>query len=167
MKINANHKFNIYNLDCPILISTVGQAAEHAALRERKSLDRFPSFACSAPPAFLLRPAPPPGSHFFCAPRPLRPRAPANPGHVGCLGRDHCRAPITGSGFATLSWTRQAARRWYRAKSIYIPTFTGTRKGLYTVVASLVNITAVRWDRGLSAVPRHPSAALDAKTAGG
>ncbi len=33
-----------------------------------------------APLAFLLRPAPPPGSHFFCAPRPLRPRAPANTG---------------------------------------------------------------------------------------
>jgi hypothetical protein len=35
-----------------------------------------------APPAFLLRPAPPQGSHFFCAPRPLSPRAPANPDSI-------------------------------------------------------------------------------------
>ena len=33
----------------------------------------------SAPPTFLLRPAPPPGSLFFSAPRPRRPSAPANP----------------------------------------------------------------------------------------
>jgi hypothetical protein len=34
----------------------------------------------SAPPTFLLRPAPPPESIFFSAPRPQRPSAPANPG---------------------------------------------------------------------------------------
>ena len=31
------------------------------------------------PSTFWLRPAPPPGARFFSAPRPLRPRAPANP----------------------------------------------------------------------------------------
>jgi hypothetical protein len=38
----------------------------------------------SAPPTFLLRPAPPPGSLFFSAPRPRRPSAPANPDHDIC-----------------------------------------------------------------------------------
>ena len=41
------------------------------------------------PSTFWLRPAPPPGARFFSAPRPLRPRAPANPaahGHSGPLG---------------------------------------------------------------------------------
>ena len=31
------------------------------------------------PSTFWLRPAPPPGARFFSAPRPPRPRAPANP----------------------------------------------------------------------------------------
>jgi hypothetical protein len=40
----------------------------------------FHHFLRSAPPTCLLRPAPLPGAQLFCAPRPLRPCAPAHPG---------------------------------------------------------------------------------------
>ncbi len=67
------------------LISTVGQVVGYALqIGLWKSDSRHFLYYTDkyAPPAFLLRPAPPPGSHFFCAPRPLRPRAPANPGKL-------------------------------------------------------------------------------------
>jgi hypothetical protein len=86
MKINANHYYDIYTLNCTLVISTVGQAVVflHTLYIECPCIDSrrphiyiYQTRHCA--PALLLRPAPPPGSHFFCAPRPLRPRAPANP----------------------------------------------------------------------------------------
>jgi hypothetical protein len=75
----------------------------------------FYHFLRSAPPTFLLRPAPPPGAQLFCAPRPLRPCAPAHPGGDGGRGEHH---GVTSAG--RVAWTVTTgghSRRWRECRS--------------------------------------------------
>ena len=58
-------------------------------VRALSALQLLPSFIIFSevrPRLFLLRPAPPPGAQLFCAPRPLRPCAPAHPGARAAYG---------------------------------------------------------------------------------
>ena len=65
----------------------------------------------SAPPTFWLRPAPPPGSLFFSAPRPRRPSTPANPARRRRFRRMRPRGlpGVRAPGLAGLYWPEQVA----------------------------------------------------------